>query len=111
MKKLVAELVGTFWLVFCVCGAALLAAGFPEVGIGHLGVALAVGLAVMTMAYAVGPVSGGHFNPAVSVGMVIGGETAGLGASRLHSGPGVRRCAGCRCDLLHRLRGSGVSGR
>lgn len=73
MKKLVAELVGTFWLVFCVCGAALLAAGFPEVGIGHLGVALAVGLAVMTMAYAVGPVSGGHFNPAVSVGMVIGG--------------------------------------
>lgn len=74
MKKLVAELVGTFWLVFCVCGAALLAAGFPEVGIGHLGVALAVGLAVMTMAYAVGPVSGGHFNPAVSVGMVIGGR-------------------------------------
>lgn len=76
MKKLLAEGFGTFWLVFCGCGSAVLAAAFPELGIGHLGVSLAFGLAVATMAYAVGGVSGGHFNPAVSVGAVIAGRMA-----------------------------------
>jgi len=73
-KKLAAEFFGTFWLVFCGCGAAVLAAAFPDVGIGLMGVALAFGLTVVTMAYAVGGISGGHFNPAVSVGMAVGGR-------------------------------------
>jgi len=66
-RKLAAECFGTFWLVFGGCGSALIAAGFPEVGIGLLGVSLAFGLTVLTMAYALGPISGGHFNPAVSL--------------------------------------------
>jgi aquaporin Z len=74
VKKLAAEFLGTFWLVFCGCGSALIAANFPAVGIGLLGVSLAFGLTVLTMAYAVGRISGGHFNPAVSVGMVVGGR-------------------------------------
>lgn len=74
IKKLSAEAIGTFWLVFGGCGAAVLAAGFPEVGIGFVGVALAFGLTVMTMAYTVGPISGGHFNPAVSLGLAIAGR-------------------------------------
>jgi len=73
-KKLAAEFVGTFWLVFCGCGSAVLAAAFPGLGIGFYGVALAFGLTVVTMAYAVGGISGGHFNSAVSVGMVVGGR-------------------------------------
>ena len=73
-KKLVAEFIGTFWLVFGGCGSAVLAAAFPEVGIGLLGVSLAFGLTVLTMAYAVGGISGGHFNPAVSIGLVAGGR-------------------------------------
>jgi aquaporin Z len=73
-KKLAAEFFGTFWLVFCGCGSAVLAAAFPDVGIGLLGVSLAFGLTVVTMAYAVGGISGGHFNPAVSVGMAISGR-------------------------------------
>ncbi len=72
--KLAAEFLGTFWLVFCGCGSAVLAAAFPDVGIGLLGVSLAFGLTVVTMAYAIGRISGGHFNPAVSVGMVVGGR-------------------------------------
>ncbi len=75
-KRLCAEAVGTFWLVFGGCGSAVLAAGFPELGIGFTGVALAFGLTVLTMAYAVGPISGGHFNPAVSLGLAIGGRFA-----------------------------------
>lgn len=74
MKKLAAEAIGTFWLVLGGCGSAVLAAAFPEVGIGLLGVSLAFGLTVMTMAYAVGPISGGHFNPAVSLGLAIAGR-------------------------------------
>lgn len=74
IKKLSAEAIGTFWLVFGGCGAAVLAAGFPDVGIGFVGVALAFGLTVMTMAYTVGPISGGHFNPAVSLGLAIAGR-------------------------------------
>jgi aquaporin Z len=74
MKKLGAEFFGTFWLVFGGCGSAVLAAAFPGVGIGLLGVSLAFGLTVMTMAYAVGHISGGHFNPAVSVGLASAGR-------------------------------------
>lgn len=74
IKKLSAEFFGTFWLVFGGCGGAILAAGFPELGIGFLGVAFAFGLTVLTMAFAVGHISGGHFNPAVSLGLAIGGR-------------------------------------
>jgi len=71
-KKWAAEFIGTFWLTFGGCGSAVLAAAFPGVGIGLLGVSLAFGLTVVTGAYALGPISGGHFNPAVSIGLVVG---------------------------------------
>ena len=73
-KQLGAEALGTFWLVFGGCGSAILAAGVPDLGIGFLGVALAFGLTVVTMAYAVGGISGAHFNPAVTVGLAIAGR-------------------------------------
>lgn len=73
-RKLSAEFIGTFWLVFGGCGSAILAAGFPDVGIGFVGVSLAFGLTVVTMAYAVGGISGGHFNPAVTLGLVLAGR-------------------------------------
>ncbi len=73
-KKLGAEFFGTFWLVFGGCGSAVLAAGFPQLGIGFVGVSLAFGLTVLTMAYAVGGISGGHFNPAVSLGLAVAGR-------------------------------------
>jgi aquaporin Z len=75
--KLSAEFIGTFWLVLGGCGSAVLAAAFPEVGIGLTGVSLAFGLTVVTGAYALGPISGGHFNPAVSVGLWAGGRFPG----------------------------------
>jgi len=76
-RRLAAEFFGTFWLVFGGCGSAVLAAAYPELGIGFLGVALAFGLTVLTMAYAVGGISGGHFNPAVSVGLLVAGRFEG----------------------------------
>ncbi|PWA03882.1 aquaporin Z [Flavobacterium psychrotolerans] len=74
MKKLLAEFFGTYWLVFGGCGSAIFAAGIPDLGIGFTGVSLAFGLTVLTMIYAVGHISGGHFNPAVSFGLWAGGR-------------------------------------
>src|SRR5947208_16337655 len=104
-RRLGAEFFGTFWLTFAGCGSAVLAAGFPALGIGFLGVSLAFGLTVLTMAYAVGHVSGGHFNCAVTIGLWAGGRFKA--ADVLHPRPGGRRyrgCCGTLCDRFGQTR-------
>ena len=108
-SKLTAEFIGTFWLVLGGCGSAVLAAAFPDVGIGLLGVSLAFGLTVVTGAYAFGPISGGHFNPAVSVGLWAGGRFPAALLVPYSGGPGRRRHRRCRRAVLHRQRAAGFS--
>ena len=103
-NRLLAEAIGTFWIVFAGCGSAVLGSAFPHLGIGVYGVSIAFGLTVVTMLYAIGHVSGGHLNPAVSIGLMIAKRFPAREGSRLHcraSGGGDPRC---RRALSHRQR-------
>ena len=111
VPKLTAEFIGTFWLVLGGCGSAVLAAAFPDVGIGLLGVSLAFGLTVLTGAYALGPISGGHFNPAVSVGLWAGGRFPAAPAPALHRGASPRRGRRRGRAVPHRERPRGLQSR
>ena len=93
-KRIAAEFMGTLWLVLGGCGSAVITAAFPNLGIGFLGVAIAFGLTVVTMAYAIGPISGVHLNPAVSLGLWMGGRFKAREAAGLHHCPGGRWIAG-----------------
>lgn len=104
MKKLFAEFFGTFWLVFGGCGSAVLAAAYPELGIGFAGVALAFGLTVLTMAYAVGHISGGHFNPAVTLGLVAGARFQAKDAISYIIAQVVGGIVWRSCTLCNRIR-------
>ena len=110
-RRSVAEVCGTFWLVLGGCGSAVLAAAFPSLGIGFAGVALAFGLSVLTMAYALGPLSGGHFNPAVTVGPLDRRTISRPGCSRLHRRAGAGGAAGGPCPLRDRLGWAGLQPR
>jgi Major intrinsic protein len=102
-RRLGAEFFGTFWLTFAGCGSAVLAAGFPSLGIGFLGVSFAFGLTVLTMAYAVGHISGGHFNCAVTIGLWAGGRFK-AGDVLPYIAAQDRRHRGGGGPLCHRLR-------
>ncbi|NVB39600.1 aquaporin Z [Pseudenhygromyxa sp. WMMC2535] len=106
-RKLSAELIGTFWLVFGGCGSALYAAAFPGVGIGLLGVSLAFGLTVLTMAFAIGHISGCHLNPAVTLGLVVGGRHPAKEAAPYI---GAQVIGACLAALVLYVIASGVSG-
>jgi len=107
MRKYFAEFFGTFWLVFGGCGSAVFAAGVPNIGIGLLGVSLAFGLTVLTMAYAVGPISGGHFNPAVSFGLFASGRFSGKELLPYIASQ-VLGATGAACILYTILNGAGA---
>lgn len=106
-KKLGAEFFGTFWLVFGGCGSAVLAACIPELGIGFAGVSLAFGLTVLTMAYGVGHISGGHFDPAVTLGLVAGGR---FGAKDAFGGIAAQVIGGIAAAAVLHVITSGVTG-
>jgi len=106
-RRVIAEMFGTFWLVFGGCGSAVLAAGFPKVGIGLLGVSLAFGLTVLTMAYALGHVSGCHLNPAVSFGLVVSGR---FPARELPAYVGAQLIGAALASTVLYLVASGASG-